>query len=201
MDLVSHHGCEPCRATQRHAHNVTGSKFVAGMSRYTPHAPQKDPVAPVLPPQRHIEYFNCQRSENRVSLSLTTKPFQLRIADLRLPVFNSQSALPTHTPLIKGVEVHPLNRGDGVSKTTSFTIFWGPTTLNKWWKCAPLIKGVWVGRVSPIRLARFSAIPRHVNECFQRAPNPPEFAQPWSYSETPPKPKVTESANNVTAAT
>ena len=43
--VVSHHCFDPCRAAQCRAHSVAAN--VAGVLRYTPHAP---PVAPILPP-------------------------------------------------------------------------------------------------------------------------------------------------------
>ena len=39
-------------------------------------------------------------------------------------------ALTTHTPLIKGVEAHPLNSGGGLSQTSSFIVFSEPHPLN-----------------------------------------------------------------------
>ena len=71
LTLASHHCCDPCRATRCRTHNVAANfcKFqdVAGMSRYTPMHPKKDPVASVLPPHCHNEYFNCQRCRGSIS--------------------------------------------------------------------------------------------------------------------------------------
>ena len=45
------------------------------------------------------------------------------------PLLN-QAPLTTHTPLIKGVEVHPLNYGGGLSKTPCSIVFLRPNLLN-----------------------------------------------------------------------
>ena len=59
LNLVAHHSCDPCCATQCRAYSVA-AKISAVFEMSQRHAPpKKDPVTPVLPAHCQSEYFNC----------------------------------------------------------------------------------------------------------------------------------------------